>query len=53
VVGDTAEAIALLGKIVAGATNAGTAGAADWANYWWWRGLQARPDFQALVRASR
>ena len=53
VVGDSSEAIALLGKLVAGASSAGTAGAADWATYWWWRGLQARPDFQALVRASR
>jgi eukaryotic-like serine/threonine-protein kinase len=53
VVGDTAEAVALLGKVVAGATTSGQAGAADWATHWWWRGLQARPDFQALVRASR
>ena len=53
VVGDTLEAIAQLRKLVASATTSGTAGAADWANHWWWRGLQARPDFQALVRASR
>jgi tetratricopeptide (TPR) repeat protein len=51
--GDSSEAVALLGKVVAGTSASGTAGAADWADHWWWRGLQGRPDFQVLVRASR
>jgi TolB-like protein len=53
VLGDTAEVIALLRKMVASATGQATAGSADWAAHWWFRGFQARPDFQALVRASR
>jgi len=53
VLGDSAEVIALLRKMVASATGQATAGSADWAAHWWFRGFQARPDFQALVRASR
>jgi len=52
VLGDSAEVVALLRKLVASATGPGTAGSA-WAAHWWFRGFQARPDFQALVRASR
>jgi serine/threonine-protein kinase len=51
--GDSAEVIALLRKLVASATSQGTPGATEWAAHWWYRGFQARPDFQALVRASR
>jgi TolB-like protein/tRNA A-37 threonylcarbamoyl transferase component Bud32 len=51
--GDDAEAVALLRTMVAGARSEGTPGAAEWAEHWWWRGLQNRPDFQDLVRASR
>jgi TolB-like protein/tRNA A-37 threonylcarbamoyl transferase component Bud32 len=52
-VGDDDTAVALLRGLVAGATGEGTAGASEWAAHWWWRGLQTRPDFQDLVRASR
>ena len=51
--GDSAEVIALLRKLVASATSQGTPGSTEWAAHWWFRGFQARPDFQALVRASR
>ncbi len=50
---DDDEAVALLRGMVAGATEQGTAGASEWGAHWWWRGLQNRPDFQALVRATR
>jgi serine/threonine-protein kinase len=53
VLGDSAEVIALLRKMVASATGEPTAAGAEWASHWWFRGFQARPDFQALVRASR
>jgi TolB-like protein len=53
VLGDSDEVIALLRKLVASTTGQGTAGSAEWATHWWFRGFQARPDFQALVRASR
>ena len=53
VLGDSAEVIALLRRLVSGTTGPSTAGATDWASHWWFRGFQARPDFQALVRASR
>jgi hypothetical protein len=39
--------------MVASATGEPTAAGAEWASHWWFRGFQARPDFQALVRASR
>ena len=51
--GDSAEVIALLRKLVASATSQGTPGSTEWGAHWWFRGFQARPDFQALVRASR
>ena len=52
--GDDAEAVALLRRIMAGGSEAGKAeGQEEWAAHWWWRRLQGRPDFQALVRASR
>lgn len=52
--GDDAEAVALLRRLVAGgsAVNKGE-GQEEWAAHWWWRSLQGRPDFQALIRASR
>jgi hypothetical protein len=50
---DDDSAVALLRKMVAGATEQATPGASEWASHWWWRGLLNRPDFQALVRASR
>jgi tetratricopeptide (TPR) repeat protein len=53
VLGDSDQVIALLRKMVAATTGQAAAGAADWATHWWFRGFQARPDFQALVRASR
>ncbi len=51
--GDDDQAVALLGQLVAGSSAQGESGADEWAAHWWWRGLQGRPDFQALVRASR
>jgi hypothetical protein len=52
--GDDAEAVALLRRIMAGGSDASKAeGQEEWAAHWWWRRLQSRPDFQALVRASR
>ncbi len=52
--GDDAEAVALLRRIMAGGTEASKGlGQEEWAAHWWWRRLQSRPDFQALVRASR
>jgi len=49
---DDDSAVALLRGMVASETGQGTAGASEWAAHWWWRGLQNRPDFQALVRAT-
>jgi len=51
--GDDDEAVALLGQLVVGSSGQEELGAGEWAAHWWWRGLQGRPDFQALVRASR
>jgi eukaryotic-like serine/threonine-protein kinase len=51
--GDDAEAVALLKQLIAGSSNRGTAGADEWATHWWWRQLQSRPDFRALVQATR
>jgi serine/threonine-protein kinase len=53
VLGDDGEAVTLLRQLVAGVTGEDAGGGAEWAEHWWWRGLQGREDFQALVRASR
>ena len=52
--GDDAEAVALLRRLVAGGPDVTKGeGQGEWAAHWWWRGLQSRPDFRALVQASR
>ena len=50
---DDDQAVALLRTMVAGARAQSTPSGSEWAKHWWWRGLQSRPDFQVLVRASR
>jgi hypothetical protein len=51
--GDNAEAVALLKGLVAGSKQAAESDAGEWATHWWWRGLRGRPDFEALVQAAR
>jgi eukaryotic-like serine/threonine-protein kinase len=53
VLGDSTEAVALLKQLVAGSRHEAGSDAGEWATNWWWRGLRGRPDFEALVQASR
>jgi eukaryotic-like serine/threonine-protein kinase len=53
ILGDDEEAVALLRQLLAGASGEADSGSDEWATHWWWRGLQGRTDFQALVQASR
>jgi tetratricopeptide (TPR) repeat protein len=53
VLGDYEEAVGLLNEYLSGFFSGGGGDPGDWASHWWWRELQGRSDFQALVRRTR